>query len=67
MNITMPTLIVAIEEPDSVITKPSSELDGCNRIRDSDNLALAEEMYEEVSDDEKDGDLGWKKAYEQEA
>jgi len=64
-DFSMPTMIVE-EEPGAVIVKPLTELDGRSRI-DTDNFALAEDIYEEVSDDEKDGDiLGWEEAYEQE-
>jgi len=57
---------VIVEEPGAVIVKPLTELDGRSRI-DTDSLALADYIYEEGSDDEKDGDiLGWEEAYEQE-
>ena len=64
-DLSMPTVIVE-EEPGAVIVKPlSEELDGRNRARD--NLASADDIYEEGSDDDKDGDLlGWEEAYEQE-
>ena len=65
-DFSMPTLIVE-EEPGAVIIEQSSEVNGRNRISDSDNLALTEDIYEEGSDDEKDGDIfGWEEAYEQE-
>lgn len=62
-DLRMPTMIVE-EEPGTVMVKPLSELNDRNEVE---NLALAEDMYDDGSDEDKEGDFTqWEEAYEQE-